>query len=309
MAKYINPSDIIADKEFEIFGVKVKEYLITNHNINGITLPTKRVKPLKGITIHNTNDLANIEDDGRNYTASTVNGNMRTVRVHYYVDDLYAWQNLDESLQNWTCTDGNGDGNATTIAIECIMRNSYDTESLKAMDNCARLTAYLCVKYKLTTDNVYTHTYWLHMRDKDNISKCGDKDKICTTRHSYKTCPTFIIPQWDKFLALVNKYITEMGGKVAVKPSKPTIPTPPTSTTSTLPYQVRIIDKTGLNVRCGAGVNYPVVACTNYNEIYTIVDEIQIGNSKWGLLKSYKNGRNGWINVTEGRYVTKVKVK
>ena len=308
MAKYINPSDIIADKEFEIFGVKVKEYLLANHNVNGITLPTKRVKPLKGITIHNTNDLANIEDDGRNYTASTVNGNMRTVRVHYYVDDIYAWQNLDESMQNWTCTDGNGDGNATTIAIECIMKNSYDTESLKAMDNCARLTAYLCVKYKLTTNDVYTHTYWLHMRDKDSISKCGDKDKICTARHSYKTCPTFIIPQWDKFLALVNKYIAEMGGKVAVKPSTPT--TPPTSpTTSTLPYQVRIIDKTGLNVRSGSGVNYPVVACTNYNEVYTIIDEVQVGNSKWGLLKSYKNGRNGWINVTEGRYVTKVKVK
>lgn len=309
MAKYISPSDIIADKEFEIFGVKVKEYLIANHNVNGITLPSKRVKPLRGITIHNTNDLANIEDDGRNYTASTVNGNMRTVRVHYYVDDLYIWQNLDESLQNWTCTDGNGDGNATTIAIECIMKNSYDTESLKAMDNCARLTAYLCVKYKLTTDDVYTHTYWLHMRDKDSISKCGDKDKICTARHSYKTCPTFIIPQWDKFLALVNKYIAEMGGKVVVKPSTPSTSNSPTNTTSTLPYHVRILDKSGLNVRRGAGITNPIVACANYNEVYTIVDEVQIGNSKWGLLKSYKNGRNGWINVTEGKYVTKVKVK
>lgn len=308
MAKYISPSDIIADKEFEIFGVKVKEYLIANHNINGITLPTKRVKPLKGITIHNTNDLANIEDDGRNYTASTVNGNMRTVRVHYYVDDLYAWQNLDESMQNWTCTDGNGDGNATTIAIECIMRNSYDAESLKAMDNCARLTAYLCVKYNLTTDNVYTHTYWLHMRDKDSISKCGDKDKICTARHSYKTCPTFIIPQWDKFLALVNKYIAEMGGKVVVKPSKPSPSTPSTNTTSALPYKVKVVDtdRAGLNVRSGAGVNYSVVTTIKYGEVYTVVDEVKMGSSTWGLLKAYKEKRNGWINVGEN-YVTKVK--
>lgn len=302
MAKYISPSDIIADKEFGIFGVKVKEYLIANHNINGITLPTKRVKPLKGITIHNTNDLANIEDDGRNYTASTVNGNMRTVRVHYYVDDLYAWQNLDESMQNWTCTDGNGDGNATTIAIECIMKNSYDAESLKAMDNCARLTAYLCVKYKLTTDDVYTHTYWLHMRDKDSVSKCGDKDKICTTRHSYKTCPTYIIPQWDKFLALVNKYIAEMGGKVVVKPSKPTTSTPPTNTTSTLPYKVKVVDRTGLNVRKGAGVNNPIVTTIKYGEVYTIVSEVQIGTATWGKLKSGA----GFINVGSN-YVTKVK--
>lgn len=308
MAKYISPSDIIADKEFEIFGVKVKEYLLSNHNVNGITLPSKRVKPLRGITIHNTNDLANIEDDGRNYTASTVNGNMRTVRVHYYVDDLYAWQNLDESLQNWTCTDGNGDGNATTIAIECIMKNSYDAESIKAMDNCARLTAYLCIKYKLTTNDVYTHTYWLHMRDKDSISKCGDKDKICTARHSYKTCPTFIIPQWDKFLALVNKYIAEMGGKVVVKPSTST--TPPTTSTSSsaLPYKVKVIDtdKAGLNVRSGSGVNNPVVTTIKYGEVYTVVDEVKVGGSTWGLLKAYKEKRNGWINVGEN-YVTKVK--
>ena len=301
MAKYISPSDIIADKEFEIFGVKVKEYLLANHNVNGITLPTKRVKPLKGITIHNTNDLANIEDDGRNYTASTVNGNMRTVRVHYYVDDLYVWQNLDESLQNWTCTDGNGDGNATTIAIECIMKNSYDAESLKAMDNCARLTAYLCVKYKLTTNDVYTHTYWLHMRDKDSISKCGDKDKICTTRHSYKTCPLYIIPQWDKFLELVVKYYS--GAKSKKENNQDTTNT---SVSISLPYKVKVkIDS--LNVRADAGVNNKITCTIKKNEVYTIIEEKKIKNSDgsiatWGRLKS----KIGWLNVGD-KYVTKVK--
>lgn len=182
----------------------------------------------------------------------------------------------------------------------------YDAESIKAMDNCARLTAYLCVKYNLTTDDVYTHTYWLHMRDKDSISKCGDKDKICTARHSYKTCPTFIIPQWDKFLALVNKYISEMGGKVVVKPSTPS--TPPSPTTSTLPYKVKVIDTdtAGLNVRSGAGVNYSVVTTIKYGEVYTVVAETKVGSSTWGLLKAYKEKRNGWINVGEN-YVTKVK--
>lgn len=306
MAIYLKP-----DKSYIWNDVPVKQYFITEHNINKISMPSKRTKPLKGITIHNTNWISvnSATTPAEQYSRACINGNLNSVRVHYYVDNICAWWNLPDEWQGWHAADGNGDGNATTIAIECIMKNSYDAESLKAMDNCARLTAYLCVKYKLTTDDVYTHTYWLHMRDKDSVSKCGDKDKICTTRHSYKICPTYIIPQWDKFLVLVNKYIAEMGGKVVVNTTKPTIPTPPTNTTSTLPYQVRITDKTGLNVRCGAGVNYPVVACTNYNEIYTIVDEIQIGNSKWGLLKSYKNGRNGWINVTEGRYVTKVKVK
>ena len=301
MNKYINPSDCKADREFEINGVKVKEYLIANHNINNISLPSKRIKPLRGITIHNTVDLANIEDDGRNYTASTVNGNMRTVRVHYYVDDLYAWQNLDESMQNWTCTDGNGDGNATTIAIECIMKSPYDTESLKAMDNCARLTAYLCKKYNLTVDDIYTHTYWLHMRDKDSISKCGDKDKICTTRHSYKTCPLYIIPQWDKFLELVVKYYS--GAKSKKENNQDTTNT---STTSSLPYKVKVIDRTGLNVRKGAGVNNPIVTTIKYGEVYTVVAETKAGSSTWGLLKAYKEKRNGWINLSN-HYVEKIK--
>lgn len=301
MEKYISPSDIIADKEFEIFGVKVKEYLLTNHNINSISLPSKRVKPLKGITIHNTEDLANIEDDGRNYTASTVNGNMRTVRVHYYVDDLCAWQNLDESMQNWSCADGSGDGNATTIAIECIMKNPYETESLKAMDNCARLTAYLCAKYNLTVDDIYTHTYWLHMKDKDSISKCGDKNEICTTRHSYKTCPLYIIPQWDKFLELVVKYYS--GAKSKKENNQNTTNT---STTSSLPYKVKVeIDS--LNVRADAGVNNKITCTIKKNEVYTIIEEKKVKNSDgsiatWGRLKS----KIGWLNIGD-KYVTKIK--
>ena len=303
---FLNPKDCKPDKVYTANGVEVYEYLLKNHNINNISLPSKRKSSKVRITIHNTDDLPSIEDDGRNYTAATINDNMKSVRVHFYVDDLRAWQNLELDSQNWSCADGSGDGNSTTIAIECIMKSSYDTESLKSMDNCARLTAYLCVKYNLTTDDVYTHTYWLHMRDKDSVSKCGDKDKICTTRHNYKTCPIYIIPQWDKFLALVNKYIAEMGGKVVVKPSTST--TPPTTTNTKLPYQVKVIDtdKAGLNVRSGAGAYYPIVTTVKYGEVYTIVDEKIVGNSTWGLLKSYSTKRNGWINVGEN-YVTKIK--
>ena len=303
---FLNPKDCKPDKVYTANGVEVYEYLLKNHNINNISLPSKRKSSKVRITIHNTDDLPSIEDDGRNYTAATINDNMKSVRVHFYVDDLRAWQNLELDSQNWSCADGNGDGNATTIAIECIMRNSYDTESLKSMDNCARLTAYLCVKYNLTTDDVYTHTYWLHMRDKDSVSKCGDKDKICTTRHNYKTCPIYIIPQWDKFLALVNKYIAEMGGKVVVKPSTPSTATPLVSTSISLPYKVKVkIDS--LNVRADAGVNNKITCTIRKNEVYTIIEEKKVKNSDgsiaiWGRLKS----KIGWVNVGD-KYVTKIK--
>ena len=138
---FLNPKDCKPDKVYTANGVEVYEYLLKNHNINNISLPSKRKSSKVRITIHNTDDLPSIEDDGRNYTAATINDNMKSVRVHFYVDDLRAWQNLELDSQNWSCADGNGNGNATTIAIECIMKNSYDSESLKAMDNCARLAA------------------------------------------------------------------------------------------------------------------------------------------------------------------------
>ena len=301
MAIYLKP-----DKSYVWNNVPINQYFITEHNVNKIAMPSKRSKKLLGITIHNT-DWINVNSattPAEQYTRACINGNLNSVRVHYYVDNTCVWWNLPDEWQSWHAADGSGNGNTATISIECIMRNSYDTESLKSMDNCARLTAYLCVKYNLTTDDVYTHTYWLHMRDKDSVSKCGDKDKICTTRHSYKTCPIFIIPQWDKFLALVNKYIAEMGGKAVVKPSTPSTST----TTSALPYKVKVIDtdKTGLNVRSGAGVNNPIVTTIKYGEVYTVVAETKVGSSTWGLLKAYKEKRNGWINVGSN-YVTKVK--
>ena len=303
---FLNPKDCKPDKVYTANGVEVYEYLLKNHNINNISLPSKRKSSKVRITIHNTDDLPNIEDDGRNYTAATINNNMKSVRTHFYVDDLRAWQNLELDSQNWTCADGSGNGNATSIAIECIMKSTNDAESLKSRDNSARLTAGLLKKYNRTTADVYTHTYWLHVRDKDTISKTGTKDEICTARHSYKLCPLYIIPQWDKFLALVNKYLKELGGKVETVETKPNSPV---TSKDTFPYLVKVIDKdkAGLNVRSGSGVNYPVVTTVKYGDVYTIVDEVQIGNSKWGLLKAYKTGRNGWINVTEGKYVTKLK--
>ena len=48
---------------------------------------------VKGVTIHNTNDLKNVEEDAEQYTRATwPNGNMNDARVHYYVDDINAWR-------------------------------------------------------------------------------------------------------------------------------------------------------------------------------------------------------------------------
>lgn len=72
---------------------------------------------------------------------------------------------------------------------------------------------------------------------------------------------------------------------------------------SAVPYVVRVTTD-ALNIRKGAGTNYAVVGCIRDKGAYTIVEEkAGTGASKWGLLKAYASGKNGWISLD---YVKKV---
>lgn len=166
-----------ADKTYTANGVKVNEYLLTKHNPNGIDMPSNRTG-LVGITVHNTDKISvSGTTMSEQYTRATYNGNMGDVRVHFYVDETEAWQNLPLELAGWHAADGNGNGNMKTIAIECIMDGSGSAEDKKAEDNCARLVAWLLDKYKLSDSAIYSHSHW----------------------YSGKTCPIFILPHWDTF--------------------------------------------------------------------------------------------------------------
>lgn len=50
-----------------------------------------------------------------------------------------------------------------------------------------------------------------------------------------------------------------------------------------------------LNIRKGPGTTYVKVGKYTGKGIFTIVDEVVAGESKWGLLKSYEKNRDGWI--------------
>lgn len=285
MANILVPK-LTPDKTTVINGVTVHEHLLKNHNINNITLPPMRKKPLIAVTMHNTDDLPRVEDDGEQYTRATINGNMHTVRTHYYVDDICAWQNLELERCNWTCADGTGQGNMQTIAIECIMSGKDGTDNIKARDNAARLAAYILHKYGLTANELRTHTYWLHIKD----GKTGDVDKLCTTPHTYKTCPYYIIPDWQGFKALVNKYIVQLGGKAVTIPDKPTDDS----------FLVRVLD-VALNIRSAPGTQSKIVGVITDGGIYTIVETAMVGKVQWGKLKSGA----GWISLGD-KYVVKL---
>lgn len=199
-------------------GVKINEYLLTKHNPNHIDMPSVSMAgKIIGVTVHNTDwiTVASGTTPAEQYTRATINNNMKDVRVHYYVDNVCAWQNLPHSLSGWHAADGSGNGNRRTIAIECIMSSAYNSVDKKSEDNAAKLAAALLKQYGLDINHLYTHTHWLNVRD----GKSGSVDYLNTARNRYKMCPAYILPHWVVFKAKVQAYLN---GTSAAKPSNGT---------------------------------------------------------------------------------------
>ena len=160
----------------------------------------KLTRGVQGVTIHNTADLPGVSDDAEQYTRATwPNCNMGGVVVHYYVDDLGAWQNLREDEAGWHASDGSGTGNTGTIAIEVIMTGKNLPEDQAAEDNAARLAASILHRYGLAINDLYTHNHWM-----------GRPDKIVA--NASKNCPVYILPQWEAFKGKTAAYLKQLTG-------------------------------------------------------------------------------------------------
>ena len=192
------------------------------------------------VTIHNSNDLDNVHDDAEQYTRATYNENMGSARVHFYVDDVGAWQNLKAGTgmckndpegfaeAGWHAGDTNtvDGGNMTSLSIEIIMNETPETDE-KAKDNGARLAAWLLWKHGLTIDKLVTHTYWVN---KSVGLSFEDVDEQCTNPvKGKKWCPTYIfgsndknvaLKNWKAFKALVKTYLDALNGNAADDGSK-----------------------------------------------------------------------------------------
>lgn len=173
-----------------------------------------------GVTVHNTDGGANAET----YTRATYpNQNMRDCRVHYYVDDREAWQNLREDEVGWHAGDGKGNGNETTISIEIIMQGKAIANNAKSESNGALLAALLLHRHSLGIDKLYTHNHWM-----------GHPDSI--VYGASKNCPIYILPHWAEFKAKVQGYLNQLdGGNAQPAPT----PTPPTEDGAKL-YRVQL---------------------------------------------------------------------
>ena len=157
-----------------------------------------------GVTIHNTDDLSGVQDDAEQYTRATwPNCNMGGVVVHYYVDELGAWQNLKEDEAAWHASDGTGRGNYGTIAIEVIMAGNGSYADTKAEENAAKLAASILHRHGLGIDALYTHNHWMGMPDR-------------IVYGASKNCPVFILPHWETFKAAVSAQLSILAGEIAV---------------------------------------------------------------------------------------------
>lgn len=194
----------------------------------------------QSVTIHNTNDLANVYDDAEQYTRATYNENMGSSRVHFYTDDVGAWQNLKAGTGlctadpegaaevSWHSGDGSvaDGGNMTSLSIEIIMGEGAEHDAI-AKDNGARIAAWLLHKHGLSIDKLVTHTYWVN---KSAGKRFSDVDEQCTNLvYGKKRCPSYIfgsenhttaLANWKAFKALVKKYLDALNGG-AVDTKKP----------------------------------------------------------------------------------------
>lgn len=253
-------------------------------------------KPMS-ITIHNTGDLAGVHDDAEQYTRATYNENMGSARIHFYVDDVGAWQNLKAGTGMcvndpegsaevaWHAGDGSvaDGGNMSSLSIEVIMGDTSGKDT-KARDNGARLVAWLLRKHDLDISSLVTHTYWVN---KSAGRHFDDVDEQCTSPvYGKKWCPAYIfgstskataLANWKAFKALVKKYFDQC--------------TLGTTTEITEPYLIKI-NAGKVYVRSEAGTNNPVTGTIVGGGVFTIVAEAEgCDASLWGKLKSGM----GWI--------------
>lgn len=266
MAVFLTPDniDIISPNKQMDFSLKIFQYFLTEHNPNKIALPCKRSKKIIGITLHNT-DWITVSPKttcAEQYTRATVNGNMRDVRVHYYVDNQGAWFNLPWDYESWHAGSkrleayGSEAGNAQTLSIECIMDGSGKQYDLEARDNAAKLIAYLLFTHNLTIDNLYTHNYWANVRR----GLKGSTDYLNMTDDDHKHCPIFIRPEWLQFKDLVSKYLS-----MFKQGSNNTKPTPTKPSNSNTIYRVQV---GAFTIKANAELYKQKVIKAGFNQAY-----------------------------------------
>ena len=267
---------------------------------------------VKYIIIHYT---GNNTDSAKN-NAIYFNGGNRNASAHYFVDDVSIYQVVEDNKGAWHI--GNtktAPNNKNSLGVEMCCKNGVVTE--KTEENTLQLVKYLMKKYNVPIANVRTHAEvtnygktcpnwsannwqrWKVFKNKltttvnatttSSSFNVGDKVVVKSSATTYADS-TKIIPSWVKGgLYTISKI---SGSKVLLKEIVSWVKTSDIKKTGTssksVSYLIRVtVDF--LNIRSGAGTNFPVTGTVKKGGVYTIVEE----KNGFGRLKSGA----GWISL------------
>lgn len=169
--------------------MEIKQRLLPNGRSNK---PNLGMSP-QWLTVHNT-DNTDAGATAEAHSRFILNGSGGSKKSwHYTVDDKDIYQHLRDNEQGWHAGDGSGPGNALSIGIEICMYKGIDEQA--AWANAAWLIARLAKKYDIPLLRIVPHKHW-----------------------TGKNCPSRILPQWSKFLNMIDKELNAMDKPQQPKP-------------------------------------------------------------------------------------------
>ena len=178
---------------------------------------------------------------------------------------------VEEANRSWCSSNAANDNRAVTIEVanDEVGGNWHvsDTALAKLIDLCVDV----CQRNGIARIN-YT----------------GDKSGTLTMHKWFAAtaCPG---PYLESKFPYIAEHINARLGNT----QQPSAKTPSDAT----PYRVRVVIP-DLNIRKGPGTNYGTVGKYTGKGVFTIVEEAtRTGATRWGLLKAYQAGRNGWISL------------
>ena len=233
------------------------------------------------ITIHHA---ANGDGCNKGYSSNTLSVIFSSVgragSVQYGIDSNgKIGQMLNEKYRSWCSNSRPNDMRAVTVEVA----NCGDKPDYKVSDKALKATINLCVD--ICKRNGKKRMVWIADKNKA-LAYSPKADEMRMTLHKWfwaTGCP-------EKYLISKMQYIADEANKLLGY--KPTFK----------PYIIKVIYKSGLNIRSGAGVAYKAVGEVPCGGVYTIVEEHTTNGQKWGRLKSGA----GWICV-EKEFVKKLR--
>lgn len=171
---------IVAVEPTEVYGVPVTTDFLEEGAFNRPGIK----REIKYIVIHETGN-SDYGSTAKNHSVYLHKYSDVTNSWHYTVDDTEIYHHLPDDEVGWHASDGleeNG-GNLNGIGIEICVNEEGDFD--QAVENAAKLTAYLMHAYRLDMDDIKQHADFTKKNCPETLRNTG---------------------QWDDFLELVKKY-------------------------------------------------------------------------------------------------------